>query len=99
MAGVSGDAEDLVRKGRLLEQLYLQLNVLPLRIPALRERPQDVPELVSYYADWYSNNEGLGYRHFSISALNRLRNHDWPGNERELRNLVQRLLVLGGEGK
>lgn len=99
MAGISGDADDQVREGELLEQLYLQLNVLALRVPALRERAQDVPELISHYADWYANQEGLGYRHFSISALNRLRNHDWPGNERELRNLVQRLLILGGEGE
>jgi DNA-binding NtrC family response regulator len=46
-----------------------------------------------------SNSEGLAYRTFSISALNRLRNHDWPGNEQELVNLVQRLLVLGSEGE
>jgi len=52
-----------------------------------------------HYADWLSNKEGLPYRQFSISALNRLRNHAWPGDERELRNLVQRLLTLGGEGE
>jgi DNA-binding NtrC family response regulator len=99
MAGMSGDADERVRDGQLLEQLYLQLNVLALRVPALRERAEDVPELISHYADWYANQDGLGYRHFSVSALNRLRNHDWPGNERELRNMVQRLLIMGGEGE
>ena len=73
--------------------------VLPLHLPALRDRPEDVPELVGHHADRLSNSEGLEYRHFSISALNRLRNHDWPGNEQELINLVKRLLVLGGEGE
>ena len=58
-----------------------------------------MPDLVSHHADRLSNSEGLAYRSFSISALNRLRNHDWPGNEQELVNLVQRLLVLGSEGE
>jgi DNA-binding NtrC family response regulator len=99
VASLTGDGETLVKHGQLDEQLQLQLKVLSLHVPALRERPGDVPELVGFYADWYSNNEGLPYRHFSISALNRLRNHDWPGNERELRNIVQRLLIMGGEGE
>jgi DNA-binding NtrC family response regulator len=99
IAGLAGDGEALVQGGQLDEQLHLQLHVLSLHVPALRERPEDVPELVGFYADWYSNNEDLPYRQFSISALNRLRNHDWPGNERELRNIVQRLLIMGGEGE
>lgn len=99
VAGVSAQPEQLISEKQLFEQLFLQLNVLVLQVPAIRERAQDVPELISFYTDWYSNNEGLTYRHFSVSALNRLRNHDWPGNERELRNLVQRLLILGGEGE
>jgi len=64
----------------------------------LRERQDDVPDLVRFFADWFPNHEGLPYRSFSVSAQNRLRNHSWPGNIRELRNLVQRLLILGGEG-
>jgi DNA-binding NtrC family response regulator len=98
IASVEEDGERLVETGELDRRLFLKLNVLPLAVPPLRERREDVPDLVGSYADWYSNHEGLSYRHFSISALNRLRNHDWPGNEQELRNLVQRLLVLGGEG-
>jgi len=89
---------DRAQRDASLEQLYYRLNVLPLAIPPLRERPDDVPELVRYYADWFPNHEGLPYRSFSVSAQNRLRNHSWPGNIRELRNLVQRLLILGGEG-
>ncbi|KAA9131327.1 sigma-54-dependent Fis family transcriptional regulator [Marinihelvus fidelis] len=99
IASVSGDPMAHIDNGDLLEQLYLQLNVLPLHLPALRDRPQDVPELVSWYTDWFSNNEGLAWRAFPVSALNRLRNHGWPGNERELRNVVQRLLIMGGEGE
>ncbi len=77
----------------------MQLGVLPLHITPLRERVQDVTDLVGHHTDRLSNDEGLKYRHFSISALNRLRNHDWPGNELELINLVKRLLVLGAEGE
>jgi DNA-binding NtrC family response regulator len=99
MASAPPHLERLVQDGTVLEQLYYRLNVLPLEIPSLRSRPEDVPELVRYYADWFPNNEDLPYRQFSISALNRLRNHSWPGNIRELRNLVQRLLILGSEGE
>ena len=93
------DTERLAREGAVLDRLFLQLNVLALQVPPLRERPEDVPELVRHYTDWLSNSEGLAYRQFSISALNRLRNHQWPGNELELRNLVQRLLTLGGDAE
>jgi len=82
-----------------LQQLYYRLNVLPLQVPPLRERPDDVPELVRFYAETFPNSENLPYRPFSVAAQNRLRNHSWPGNIRELRNLVQRLLVLGGDGE
>ena len=82
-----------------LQQLYYRLNVLPLELPPLRERPDDVPELLRFYADWFPNRENLPYRPFSVAAQNRLRNHSWPGNVRELRNLVRRVLVLGGEGE
>jgi DNA-binding NtrC family response regulator len=87
------------RDGGRLQQLYYRLNVLPLQIPPLRERPDDVPELVRFYAETFPNSENLPYRPFSVAAQNRLRNHSWPGNMRELRNLVQRLLVLGGDGE
>jgi DNA-binding NtrC family response regulator len=90
---------DLASEDERLQQLYYRLNVLPLQIPPLRERPDDVPELVRYYAESFPNRENLPYRPFSVAAQNRLRNHSWPGNTRELRNLVQQLLVLGGEGE
>ena len=79
--------------------LYFHLNVLPLKVPALRDRPEDIPELIRYFSEWFPNHENLPYRSFSVSVQNRMRNHSWPGNVRELRNLIQRLLVLGGEGE
>ncbi|RFA24763.1 transcriptional regulator [Alkalilimnicola ehrlichii] len=77
------------------EGLFLQLNMVPLHIPALREHREDVPELLAFWADRLVEREKLPYRHFTLAAQNRLRNYEWPGNIRELRNLVQRLLVMG----
>ncbi len=90
---------DRSQQDTLLQQLYYKLNVLPMRVPPLRERKDDIPELVRFFAEWFPNHENLPYRPFSVSAQNRLRNHSWPGNLRELGNLVRRLLILGGEGE
>jgi DNA-binding NtrC family response regulator len=99
IASAAADLLQRAQKDEQLQQLYYRLNVLPLHVPPLRERPDDVPELLRFYADWFPNREHLPYRAFSVAAQNRLRNHSWPGNIRELRNLVQRMLVLGGEGE
>jgi DNA-binding NtrC family response regulator len=99
---IASGPPDLMHRSQsdpLLLELYYRLNVLPLQVPPLRERQDDIPELVRFYADWFPNQENLPYRPFSVAAQNRLRNHSWPGNLRELRNLVQRLLILGGEGE
>jgi len=76
------------------EDLYYLLNVVPLRVPSLREHHEDVPELINFYINWMADNEHLPYRKFTTGALNLLRNYSWPGNVRELRNMVQRLLIL-----
>jgi two-component system nitrogen regulation response regulator NtrX len=87
--------EEEVQSGRFREDLFYHLNVVPLNVPSLREHPEDVPELLSYYVDYLSTHEKLPYRHFSVAAQNFLRNHPWHGNVRELKNLVQRVLILG----
>ncbi len=97
ITGAGAGLTELVRSGRFDESLYYRLNVLPLEIPPLRERQEDVPDLVRFYAEYFPSRDGLPYRHFSLAAQNRLRQHNWPGNLRELRNLIQRLLILGGE--
>jgi two-component system nitrogen regulation response regulator NtrX len=99
IASAGVDVLERAEDNDVLQQLYYRLNVLPLQIPSLRERPDDVPELVRFYAEMFPNLENLPYRPFSVAAQNRLRNHVWPGNIRELRNLIQRLLVLGGDGE
>jgi two-component system, NtrC family, nitrogen regulation response regulator NtrX len=77
--------------------LLSHLNVVMLRIPPLRDYAEDVPELLRYYVDRLVDEERLPFRRFSVAAQNRLRNYPWPGNIRELKNLVHRLLILGGD--
>jgi DNA-binding NtrC family response regulator len=95
IATSSRDLEQEVKEGRFREDLYYHLNVVPLHVPPLREHSEDVPELLNFYVDRFVMQENLPYREFSIAAQNRLRNYTWPGNIRELKNLVQRLLILG----
>ena len=94
LAATNQDLPQLIADGRFREDLYYRLNVVPLAIPPLREHREDVPDLVSFYVDWMVEKERLPYRRFTTGALNLLRNHSWPGNIRELKNLVQRLLIL-----
>jgi two-component system nitrogen regulation response regulator NtrX len=95
IATTSRDLELEVREGRFREDLYYHLNVVPLTVPPLRSHAADVPELLNFYVDRFVMQENLPYREFSIAAKNRLRHYSWPGNNRELKNLVQRLLILG----
>jgi two-component system, NtrC family, nitrogen regulation response regulator NtrX len=76
--------------------LLSNLNVLTLRVPPLRDYAEDVPELLRYYVDRLVDDERVPFRRFGVAAQNRLRNYPWPGNIRELKNLVHRLLIQGG---
>jgi two-component system nitrogen regulation response regulator NtrX len=95
IATTHSNLEDEVTAGRFRDDLFYHLNVVPLQIPPLREHADDVHELLDYYIDFMVTHERLAYRHFTVAAQNRLRNYEWPGNIRELKNLVQRLLILG----
>jgi DNA-binding NtrC family response regulator len=95
IATTQSNLEEEVAAGRFRDDLFYHLNVVPLQVPALREHADDVHELLNYYIDYLVTHEHLSYRHFSVAAQNRLRSYEWPGNIRELRNLVQRLLILG----
>lgn len=99
IAACEQNLEQAVNEGRFLDQLYFHLNAIPVRIPALREHAEDIPELLRFYAEYFPHRDQLPYRPFAVAAQNRLRQYDWPGNLRELRNLVQRLLLLGGSGE
>ncbi len=96
-AATHRDLEQEVASGRFREDLFYQLNVVPMQLPPLRDHVEDVPELLNYYVGYFVDQENLNYRHFTMAAQNRLRNYAWPGNIRELKNLVQRLLILGND--
>jgi DNA-binding NtrC family response regulator len=83
--------------GAVRADLLSRLNVITLHVPPLRDYAQDVPDLLRHYVDRLVDEQQLPFRRFGVAAQNRLRNYPWPGNIRELKNLVQRLLILGGE--
>jgi len=98
IAASAADLDAERASGRLRDELYFQIAVVPVAVPALRQRADDIPLLVRAYVDQFVRHDGLPRRDFSPAALQRLQQHAWPGNVRELRNLVQRLLLLGGAG-
>jgi len=87
------DLEAKIRHGSFREDLFYRLSAVPLAVPSLRQHREDIPDLISYYANRVLEAENLGYRRFSTPAVNYLRNRPWPGNVRELRNFVQRVLI------
>jgi two-component system nitrogen regulation response regulator NtrX len=97
VATICADFETLIAKGQMRRDLIAHLSVLSLKVPPLREYSEDVPELLNYYVDKLVEAEGLQFRRFSVAAQNRLRNYPWPDNVRELKNLVRRLLLSGGD--
>jgi len=98
VAATHRDLEDEVRAGRFREDLFFRVNVVPVRLPPLRERPEDVEPLARRFLDRFGRELGRPPRPLSPEALERLRAYRWPGNVRELENLMERLLVLGDEG-
>ena len=89
------DLDGAVEHHAFREDLYQRLKVMQIHIPALRQHTEDIPELVDFFVNHFVTHEGLEYRHFGVSAQNILRQHNWPGNLKELKNLIQRLLILG----
>ncbi len=94
IVATQADLKFEVQSKHFSEELYFLLNVVPVRIPSLSEHLEDVPDLIRYYIDFYCSQENYPYRNFTIAAQNSLLHYPWPGNIRELRNLVQRLLIL-----
>src|SRR5580700_6961740 len=85
-----------IAAGRFREDLYHRLSVVPIRVPGLAERREDIPELVDYFMSQISQTTGLPKRTVGADALAVLQSHDWPGNVRQLRNNVERLMILAG---
>ena len=94
IAATNKDLADEIRAGKFREDLYFRLNVVPIRVPPLRERPEDVPALAGHFAALYAERNGTRPRRFDAGALEVLARRSWPGNVRELKNLVERVLIM-----
>jgi len=97
VATVGADYEAKIDSGKLRRDLIGGLSTLTAQVPPLRDYAEDVPELLTYYVDRLVDTDGANFRRFSVAAQNRLRNYPWPDNVRELKNLVQRLLLTGDD--
>lgn len=94
---VSSSSRDLqteIAENRLRQDLFHRLSVVPIRVPSLAERREDVPELIAFFMDQISAATGLARRRIGADAMAVLQSHDWPGNVRQLRNNVERLMIL-----
>ena len=96
LAATNKNLQEEIAEGRFREDLYHRLSVIVLKVPALDERKDDIPLLVNYFSERICNEIGQPVRVFSPEALRMLAERSWPGNIRELRNVVERLLILGG---
>jgi two-component system nitrogen regulation response regulator NtrX len=94
IAATNKNVESEIAAGRFREDLYYRLNVVPIHVPPLRERREDIPLLVHYFVSTLSAREGIPPRTVSEDALQKLSEYEWPGNVRELRNTIERLLIL-----
>jgi two-component system nitrogen regulation response regulator GlnG len=93
IAATNKDLRILIQQGLFREDLFFRLNVVPLRLPPLRERSEDVPDLIRHFFD-VVEREGLAHKQLDQDAMERLKRHRWPGNVRELENLARRLAAL-----
>lgn len=94
IATATKDIERMVKEGRFSEDLYYKLNIIPFRIPTLRERPEDIPVLSSYFSDHIAREGGYLKKNLSEQALEAMMRYDWPGNVRELKNFIERVYIL-----
>ncbi len=94
LAATNKNLEEEIGAGRFREDLYSRLNVVPINVPPLRERREDIPQLVAYFIDQLTRGEGVAPRTITPEAVHRMAQMEWPGNVRELRNTIERLLIL-----
>jgi two-component system, NtrC family, nitrogen regulation response regulator NtrX len=98
ISSTARNLEEEIAQGRFREDLYHRLSVVPIRVPPLSERREDIPELIDYFMDQISAATGLPKRQIGQDAMAVLQSHVWPGNVRQLRNNVERVMILAGGG-
>jgi DNA-binding NtrC family response regulator len=96
IAATNKDLKTEIAEGRFREDLYHRLAVILIKVPSLNERREDIPKLISHFADKIASEQGNAVKKFSGDAVKLLQEYDWTGNIRELRNVVERLIILGG---
>ncbi len=94
IAATNRNLKEEIDKKRFREDLYFRLNVFPINVPALRERKDDIPLLVEHFVDKFNKNYGKNIKYIAEEAMVKLKNYDWPGNIRELENLIERASIL-----
>ena len=94
IVSTSKNPEQAVNEGVFREDLYYLLNVIPIQVPSLRQRRKDLPELIELFIEIIANKNQLDIPIFAKQATQALIDHDWPGNARQLQNVIQRLLIL-----
>ena len=99
IAGSNRDLEAEIAAGRFREDLYYRLNVVPLRMPALKDRREDIPELCRYFLRRASEMAGMQVRELSAEATIMLQSYHWPGNVRQLRNMMEWLLIMTSDSR
>lgn len=97
IAATNKNLKKEIEAGNFREDLYHRLAVILIEVPALNERRDDIPLLIEYFAEKISSEQGTAKKSFSTKAVKLLQNYDWTGNIRELRNVVERLIILGGK--
>ena len=97
LAATNKDLKHEIAEGRFREDLFHRLNVIPIHVPALDDRKEDIPLLVKHFAEHICQEQGWKVKAFDEEAVGALQARNWPGNIRELRNVVERLIILGGE--
>ena len=96
VAATNKDLKKEIAEGRFREDLYHRLAVILIKVPALNDRREDIPMLIAHFADKIASEQGTTIKTFSKTAIQLLQEYDWTGNIRELRNVVERLIILGG---
>ena len=96
IAATNKNLKKEIAEGRFREDLYHRLAVILINVPSLNERRDDIPLLISHFAEKIASEQGTAVKHFSAAAVKLLKEYDWTGNIRELRNVVERLIILGG---
>ena len=97
ISSTNRDLEAKINAGEFREELFHRLNVVPIKVPSLENRREDIPLLTHHFVELLNQTEGLPHRIFSENALTKMQTMPWPGNIRQLRNAVEQVLILGPE--